>query len=66
MAGAIVSNLDRSIYTQSNSQIQNDFSANSTSIDKDKTPMCLVNELARFNKVSILYYILNSYMLIKY
>lgn len=40
-------------YSQSNVLLQNDFLANnsSTSPDKDKTPMCLVNELARFNKV---------------
>lgn len=57
MAGTIVNNADgRSSYLQSNIQLQNDFSAkNAASIDKDKTPMCLVNELARFNKVSILY-----------
>jgi len=51
MAGIIVSNSDRHLYSQSNAQLQNDFSANNTSSDKDKTPMCLVNELARFNKV---------------
>jgi len=50
MAGAL--NSDRNSYSQLNSLLQNDYSAeNSTSIDKDKTPMCLVNELARFNKV---------------
>lgn len=48
MAGAIVTISDRNSY----SQLQNDFLANNnTSIDKDKTPMCLVNELARYNKV---------------
>jgi len=52
MAGTI--NSDRNSYSQLNSLLQNDYSTeNSTSIDKDKTPMCLVNELARFNKVSI-------------
>jgi len=57
MAGAIELNSDRNSYSQLNSLLQNDYSAeNSTSIDKDKTPMCLVNELARFNKVSIIYF----------
>lgn len=57
MAGAIVLNSDRNSYSQLNSLLQNDYSSeNSTSIDKDKTPMCLVNELARFNKVSIIYF----------
>lgn len=52
MANSIVLNSDRNSYSQPNAQ--NDFSAiNGTSIDKDKTPMCLVNELARFNKVFI-------------
>jgi len=51
MAGTTVSNSDRNSYSQSNAQLHNDFSANNTSSDKDKTPMCLVNELARFNKV---------------
>lgn len=51
MAGAVITtNSDRNLY----SQLQNDFSLNnSASVDKDKTPMCLVNELARFNKVMI-------------
>lgn len=51
MAGAVtITNSDRNLY----SQLQNDFSlSNSASVDKDKTPMCLVNELARFNKVMI-------------
>jgi len=54
MAGALVLNSERNSYSQLNSLLQNDYSAeNSTSIDKDKTPMCLVNELARFNKVLI-------------
>lgn len=57
MAGVIVLNSDRNSYSQLNSLLQNDYSVeNSTSIDKDKTPMCLVNELARFNKVSIIYF----------
>lgn len=56
MASATVSNSDRNSYSQSNTELQNDFSANNTaSIDKDKTPMCLVNELARFNKVLMVY-----------
>lgn len=58
MAGAVASNADRNTYSQSNSVLQNDFSANnSASVDKDKTPMCLVNELARFNKVYQLFII---------
>lgn len=57
MAGVIALNSDRNSYSQLNSLLQNDYSVeNSTSIDKDKTPMCLVNELARFNKVSIIYF----------
>lgn len=54
MAGSVVSNPDRNSYSQSNvHSVENDFLANNnTSIDKDKTPMCLVNELARFNKVT--------------
>jgi len=52
MANAVVLNSDRN--SQSNAQSQNGFSAiNNASVDKDKTPMCLVNELARFNKVFI-------------
>lgn len=51
MAGAIVLNSDRNSYSQSNVSLQNEYSSNSASVDKDKTPMCLVNELARFNKV---------------
>lgn len=51
MANSVVLTSDRNSYPQPN--IQNDFSANGASIDKDKTPMCLVNELARFNKVFI-------------
>lgn len=52
MAGSIVTNSDRNSYSQSNALLQNDYSSNNNeSIDKDKTPMCLVNELARFNKV---------------
>lgn len=53
MAGAIDLNSDRNSYSQSNVLLQNEYSSNNTSVDKDKTPMCLVNELARFNKVSI-------------
>jgi len=57
MASAVVLNSDKNSYSQLNTLLQNDYSAdNSTSIDKDKTPMCLVNELARFNKVSIVYF----------
>jgi len=56
MANAIVLNSDQNLYSQSNAQLQNDISANnSASIDKDKTPMSLVNELARFNKVLVLF-----------
>lgn len=36
-------------------QSQNDVLANKTSGDKDKTPMCLINELARFNKVLFIF-----------
>lgn len=53
MAGAIVLNSDKNSYLQSNVLLQNEYSSNNTSVDKDKTPMCLVNELARFNKVLI-------------
>lgn len=50
MATAVVLNSDRNSYSQS----ENDYSANNIALlDKDKTPMCLVNELARFNKVLI-------------
>lgn len=55
MAGSIVLNPDRSSQSQTNEQLQSNFSANSANTaDKDKTPMCLVNELSRFNKVFIL------------
>ncbi|VVC29995.1 Hypothetical protein CINCED_3A006676 [Cinara cedri] len=61
MAGAVVPNSDRNSYSQSNTQLQNDISANnSASIDKDKTPMCLVNELARFNKIKHQYKLTNE------
>lgn len=52
MAGSIIQSSDRNSYSQSN-VLQNDYSSsnNNESLDKDKTPMCLVNELARFNKV---------------
>lgn len=51
MANAIVLNSDQNSYSQANAQLQNDLSATNATTDKDKTPMCLVNELARFNKV---------------
>lgn len=57
MAGSVVSSPDRNSYSQSNvHSVENDFlvNNNSSSIDKDKTPMCLVNELARFNKVTLI------------
>ncbi|CAH1736761.1 unnamed protein product [Aphis gossypii] len=61
MAGALVLNSERNSYSQLNSLLQNDYSAeNSTSIDKDKTPMCLVNELARFNKIKHQYKLTNE------
>lgn len=59
MAGSIVINPDRISQLQTNEQLQNNFSANSAStntVDKDKTPMCLVNELSRYNKVIIFHF----------
>ncbi|XP_025411727.1 double-stranded RNA-binding protein Staufen homolog 2 isoform X3 [Sipha flava] len=60
MAGAIVLNSDRNSYSQSNVSLQNEYSSNNASVDKDKTPMCLVNELARFNKIKHQYKLTNE------
>lgn len=62
MAGSIVQSSDRNSYSQSNVLLQNDYSSsnNNESLDKDKTPMCLVNELARFNKVVVIPCLNNS------
>ncbi|XP_050423750.1 double-stranded RNA-binding protein Staufen homolog 2 isoform X2 [Adelges cooleyi] len=54
MADHIVKNSDHS----SESQGENDFASNSN--DKDKTPMCLVNELARYNKIKHQYKLTNE------
>lgn len=59
MAGTIVSNSN--LHSQSNAQLQNDYLANNTAVDKDKTPMCLVNELARYNKVLIVFLCITFY-----
>lgn len=51
MAGSIIqSNTENEVYSSENQDNEIVTSTN----DKDKTPMCLVNELARFNKVFII------------